>query len=250
MSITRINIDEKGKIYYIILNSDDGRNALDLAAAKKLLHTLHEAERSNCKVVVIYSKSRAFFSSGYEFYELETESNQNDIIEAKKYIDVMNKIVLHIHNSSKLTIAAIHGAAFGTGLNFTLACDYRFAVKNAKLVEGFIGAGLVPDVGASYFLPRLCGPSNVYRRFINGEIIVANEAKQIGLVNEVFENKGEMHEKIVSLSSEIKNKNIIALKKSKELFEIGTYNCLEQQLVCEKKNLIEILEMAKEENYD
>lgn len=245
---TNIEIRYDNSICYITLQSDDGKNSLDLHVAERLLNLLRKAEKSNCKVIVIYSKCRASFSKGYMFTTDKEKNTQEAVAMAEDYIDIMNELILALYYCSKVTIAAIHGAAYGAGLNFTLGCDFRFAVKNAKLVEGFIDAGLIPDVGSNYFLPRLCGLGNIYNYIMSGNIITGLEAKQLGIVNEVFDSKEEMYKKILSMAA-IDLKRVNALKISKTLFDQSMRNSIETQLECEKKYLLKILNTL-EENYD
>ena len=64
---------------------------------------------------------------------------------------------MEIYQSPKITVAAVHGFAYGGGLNIMLACDYRLTVHNAKFIENFLYMGVTPDLSSSYFLTRLIG---------------------------------------------------------------------------------------------
>ena len=83
------------------------------------------------------------------------------------------------------TIAAINGAAIGAGACLTLACDMRFASSNSKIGFTFAKIGLHPGMGADYFLPRIIGTARTFELLMTGDIITADEAYRIGLINHV-----------------------------------------------------------------
>jgi 2-(1,2-epoxy-1,2-dihydrophenyl)acetyl-CoA isomerase len=84
-------------------------------------------------------------------------------------------------------IAAINGPAAGAGLSLACVCDYRIAADSAAFVPGFVGIGLVPDSGGSYFLARLLGPSRAFTWMSTNRRLTAAEAHAWGLVDEVVE---------------------------------------------------------------
>ena len=86
----------------------------------------------------------------------------------------------------KPTLAAIPGAAAGGGLSFALACDIRIASTNAKFTTAFAKIGLWGDYGGSYFLPHLVGAAKARELYFTGDVIDAEAAKQLGLVNHVY----------------------------------------------------------------
>ena len=84
-------------------------------------------------------------------------------------------------------IAAVNGAAAGAGLSLACACDIRIAADNAAFVPGFVGIGLVPDSGGTFFLTRLLGPSRAFAWMTSNRRLSAAEAHAWGLVDEVVE---------------------------------------------------------------
>ena len=87
----------------------------------------------------------------------------------------------------KPVIAAINGAAVGAGLAYALACDRRFAGKNARLSAIFVRLGFAPDCGVTYFLPRIVGVSQALHMLETGAMLGAEEAKAVGLIDELVE---------------------------------------------------------------
>ena len=89
----------------------------------------------------------------------------------------------------KPLIAAVNGAAVGAGLDMALMCDLRFAARSATMCEAYITLGLVPGDGGCFFLPRLVGPAKALELLLSGDVVDAEEALRIGMVNRVVEDE-------------------------------------------------------------
>jgi 2-(1,2-epoxy-1,2-dihydrophenyl)acetyl-CoA isomerase len=129
----------------------------------------------------------------------------------------------------KPIIAAINGLAVGFGLTVTLACDIRIASERAKFGCAFIRIGVTPEFGSSYFMPRLIGSGKAAELAFTGKMIDAQEAAQIGLVNQVVEHKNLMSqsEKIAQTISQMPAE---AVKLTKQVLRKGCHSDLEQAL--------------------
>ena len=92
-----------------------------------------------------------------------------------------------LHEMPKPTLAAIPGPAAGGGLSFALACDLRIASRNAKFTTAFARIGLAGDYGGSYFLPHLVGAAKARELYFTADVINADDARRLGLVNHVYE---------------------------------------------------------------
>lgn len=89
----------------------------------------------------------------------------------------------------KPIIAAVNGVAAGAGFNLALACDVRIAAKTAKFSQAFIRIGLIPDFGGTFFLPRIVGWAKAMELMMTGELLDAEQAKNLGLVNLIVDNE-------------------------------------------------------------
>src|SRR6266446_3049552 len=153
---------------------------------EELLSTLKEAERSeDIRCLIITGAGRAFSAgedvSGLnERYGGDSQPSLGDHLR-KKY----HPMILRIRNIEKPIIARLNGIAAGSGASIALACDIRVASEEAGLKQAFIGVGLVPDSGSSYFLTRMIGPGRALELIMTGKTIPAREAEQLGLINKV-----------------------------------------------------------------
>ena len=103
-------------------------------------------------------------------------------------------MVQHLHEMPKPTVAVIPGPAAGGGLSFALACDIRIAVETAKFTTAFSKIAVSGDYGGSYFLTQLVGTAKARELYFSADVIVAPEALQLGMVNQVYA-EGEFEEK-------------------------------------------------------
>src|SRR5205807_3193952 len=96
-----------------------------------------------------------------------------------------DRTLLAMRDAPQPIIAAVNGAAAGAGMNLALACDLRVASSAARFSQAFVKRGLHPDWGGTYFLPRIVGMAKACELIFTGEIIDAQEALRLGIVNPV-----------------------------------------------------------------
>lgn len=234
-----VRVVDQGAVRYIKLCNKETKNAINVSMAEELLNVIKDANSSDCDYIVLNSECRAFFSKGPDLSELlEVAKDTKSVYKLDKIVSVINECIMELHGSPKFTIAAIHGAAYGGGFNFTFSCDYRICVKSAKFIENFIHMGVSLDLGASYYMPRLCGVTAATELLISGRIFTGEEARTLGLVHEVYDNKKNMMNRVSELTGSITKQKIGAVKKMKELFTCGELSSLQEQLAREKNALI------------
>lgn len=94
-------------------------------------------------------------------------------------------LILGIRELEKPVVAAVNGVAAGAGMSLALACDLRVCAESASFIQAFVRIGLVPDAGASFFLPRLVGLARAAELAMLGDAVSAADALRVGLVNRV-----------------------------------------------------------------
>ena len=132
----------------------------------------------------------------------------------------------------KPVIAAVNGPAAGAGLSFACACDVRVASESATFVPGFIGIGLVPDAGGTWFVHRLLGFARSFEWMTSNTRLSAAEALEWGLVSEVVP-AGSFEARVAELAAEWAARPTLAVGRTKRLFDHASTAALEAQLALE-----------------
>jgi 2-(1,2-epoxy-1,2-dihydrophenyl)acetyl-CoA isomerase len=140
--------------------------------------------------------------------------------------------VLAVRALEKPVIAAVNGACAGAGLSFACACDIRIAADVASFVPGFVGIGLVPDAGGTYFLHRILGASRAFEWMSSNRKLTAAEAHAWGLVSEVVEADA-LPARAAELGAFYASLPTRAIGMTKRLFDHADTASLEEQLEME-----------------
>jgi 2-(1,2-epoxy-1,2-dihydrophenyl)acetyl-CoA isomerase len=185
MSWEHILLDKKDRIATVTLNRPEKMNAFGGLMRQELLEVLeHVAGDPEVRVVVITGAGKAFCVGG-DVTEFVDGSQQALAKENPSERHAMGKAVLAINTMEKPVIASVNGAAAGGGCNLALSCDIIIAGEKARFGQVFTKRGLHPDWGGIYFLPRLVGYAKAAELIFTGEVIDAEEAFKIGMVNKL-----------------------------------------------------------------
>ncbi len=154
-------------------------NALSFKYSEEILKEIEDAEKDPSVTSVTIAGANGFFSAGVDVNDFQkawdpSGTTVRDIIEA-------------IERSSRVFIAAIDGIALGGALELALACDRRVATKRSKLGLPEIKLGLIPGAGGTQRLPRLIAPQEALAMMLKGEIVTADRALELGLIDEIGE---------------------------------------------------------------
>src|SRR3989454_1898538 len=180
--MAEVETSREGAVLTIPLNRPDVLNALNAATHKAVAAGLKEARDPGVRAVVITGAGRGF-CVGQDLTEFR--ESPGDIGERLRGNYHPN--ILAIRALEKPVIAAVNGPAAGAGLSLACACDLRLAADTASFVPAFIGIGLVPDSGGSYFIARLLGAARAFEWMTSNRKLTAAEAHAWGLVTEVVE---------------------------------------------------------------
>lgn len=170
---------EKG-IASVRFNRPEARNALDLLMREELQWVLSDIKgQDDIRVVVITGEGKSFCSGG----DVKTMGGQESLMGGlEREIKIMN-IFYNLAFLEKPVMAGVDGAATGAGLSVVLACDIVIATERAKFGAPFTRVGLLPDTGTTYFLPRVVGLAKAREMIVTGDLVDADEAFRVGLVN-------------------------------------------------------------------
>ena len=184
---TAIRFEAVDAVATITLARPDALNALDAAMKTDLLAAIHEAGHDRTVRVVILTGAGRAFCAGQDLRE-ETVGFGRELRER------FNPIILGLRELDKPVIAAVNGVAAGAGASIAFACDIRLAAEGASFLLAFGRVGLVPDSGATWFLPRLVGPSLAAELIMTTDPLPAADALRVGLVSRVVPDERLMDE--------------------------------------------------------
>ncbi len=185
MNLEHILLEKKEQVALVTLNRPEKLNAFGGRMRQELVEVLNDtAADSQVRVVLITGAGKAFCVGGdvNEFVDGSVQALSKEVSALRP---AMGQAVLAINTMEKPVIAVVNGVAAGGGCNLALACDMRIASEKARFGQVFTRRGLHPDWGGIYFLPRLVGYAKAAELIFSGEVIEAEEALRIGLVNRV-----------------------------------------------------------------
>jgi enoyl-CoA hydratase len=182
MNFENILLEKKNSIAYVTVNRPKVLNALNAATLDELRATLQDIKNDSVvRVVILTGAGEKAFIAGADISEIAQLNGES----GREFAQRGQSVFDLIENLGKPVIACINGFALGGGCELALACTIRIASDNAKLGQPEVKLGVIPGYGGSQRLPRLVGKSIANQILLTGEMISAQEALRIGLVNEV-----------------------------------------------------------------
>jgi enoyl-CoA hydratase/carnithine racemase len=171
----------------LVLDRREHRNSLDLEVLSRLAHELAVARTDSAVRSVILTGANGAFSSGADFALIE-QLSQRPEAEVAELLARHMRVVDMLWALPQPTIAAIDGPAVGAGMSLALACDIRVGSPTTALFPSFIRMGLLPDMGASWLLPRLIGEGAALELLLAGRPIDAERALRMKLVHQLSDD--------------------------------------------------------------
>jgi enoyl-CoA hydratase/carnithine racemase len=197
------------RIFHIILNRTDQRNAINKPMMLEIDRAVDDAERAfntgDARVLIIRAEGRAF-SSGIDLTSMEdyvsqfSENWQQNLFATTA---LLQNILTKIERSSLPSICLLHGYCLGMGLELALACDFRFVAERTKLSLPETRLGIIPDVGGTVRLVKLIGPSRAKEVILTGANIDPLQAEKWGMVNYVIP-KDDLLPRAIAFAEELK----------------------------------------------
>jgi len=210
MTFENILIEKLGRIAIVTVNRPDKLNALNIPTRREILHAFEQLKTDDeVRVVIITGAGPKSFIAGADINEFAgmTAIKQRDVMKSGRAFD-------SVEDFPKPVIAMINGFALGGGCELAMSCDIRVASSNAKLGQPEIKLGIIPGGGGTQRLTRLVGEGKAMELILTGDMISADEAKQLGLVNHVFA-PDELEAKTLELANKIAELSPIALAMAK-----------------------------------
>ncbi len=216
-----------GAVLTITFNRPEVYNAFNRDLHAALREALTEARDAAVRCVVVTGAGKGF-CAGQDLKEFgQVAGSIRDALE-----ETYHPNIRLVRTLEKPVIAAVNGAAAGAGLSFACACDLRVASDAASFVPGFVGIGLVPDSGGTWFVHRLLGFARAFDWMCANTRLSAAEALEWGLVSQVIPAEA-FAERVAELAAEWAARPTLAVARTKQLFEHAFAASLEAQLALE-----------------
>ena len=182
-SADKLLVTLQNGIKRITINRPERRNSVDQETVQLLRDAFQKSENDGSRVVILTGAGDSFCAGADLVARSASDIDNYDVTQMLR--EKVNPTVLAMRALPVPVIARVHGHAVGVGHNYALACDLIIASEQALFGQVFIKVGLMPDGGGTFFLPRLVGYHKAFELMATGEIINAQEAQRLGLVNRV-----------------------------------------------------------------
>jgi 2-(1,2-epoxy-1,2-dihydrophenyl)acetyl-CoA isomerase len=227
--VSEILTERSGAVLTITLNRPEVYNALNRELHAALASALEEAADPDVRAVVVTGAGRGF-CAGQDLNEFRRIGGGI----RERLEETYHPNIRALRALEKPVIAAVNGPAAGAGISLAVACDVRIASSAATFVPGFVGIGLVPDSGSSWFLHHLLGASRAFEWMVSNRRLEADEALAWGLVSEVVPADG-FPKRVEAVAEWYAALPTRAVALSKRLFEHAYTATLEEQLALEAR---------------
>lgn len=219
MEFKNIILEQDQNIAVIKLNRPKALNALNSETLKEINDAIEIIEKDESIYTVIITGEGKAFVAGADISEMKDLNS----IQGREFGILGNKVFRRIETLKKPVIAAVNGFALGGGCELSMACDIRIASVKAKFGQPESGLGITPGFGGTQRLARLVGEGVAKELIFTCDIIKADEALRIGLVNKVVEQEELMNE-AMNMAKKIANNAPKAVAFCKEAINNGIQN--------------------------
>lgn len=202
-----IKVEQKDRITVLTINRPKYLNALN----KEVLEELRSFFKSDAykeTILVLTGQGSKAFVAGADISAMKDMTPA----EAEEFSQLGQEVFKTLYQWPAPTIAAINGFALGGGCELALACDLRIMAKTAKIGQPEIALGIIPGFGGTVFVKQLIGESRAKDLIYTGRQLKAEEALQMGMVNQLAENGEECLQKAMELAENLAKKPPLALR--------------------------------------
>ena len=235
MNYQTIKLERRGSVGLIILNRPESLNALTLEVGNEFKAAVIETRESGARAIILTGAGRAFCAGG-DLREMQKIAEREGRVDAffDEPLQVLNECLILIRETPIPFIAAVNGAASGGGCNLALSCDLVVAGESARFNQAFIKVGLSPDCGGTFILPRLVGWRRATELLMTGDVVSAQQALEMGMINAVVAD-ADLMPQVMTMAEKLASAPTAAIGRIKELLEASANNDYAAQLELERK---------------
>ena len=197
----------------VIINEPKTYNSLSFKTLSELLKSFKKLDKDNNTKVIILEGAGKGFSAGHNLKEIRSLNKKFKYL---KLFNLCSKLMLQIVEGRKPVIAKIHGVAYAAGCQLVASCDLAYSTNTATFATPGVNIGLfcsTPMVAIS----RKVNRKNMMKMLLTGELIKANHAKKIGLINDHF-SESKLNNEVLKLAKKIASKSNLVIKIGKKAF--------------------------------
>jgi enoyl-CoA hydratase len=229
MAYNNIQVEKNAGIAKVVIQRPKAMNALNKETIGELREAFHSLDKdTDTRGIILTGAGEKAFVAGADINELAEMTAEEAKIIAERGQGLFNLI----ETMGKPVAAAINGYALGGGLELAMSCSFRYAAEGARMGQPEINLGLIPGYGGTQRLPRLVGKGRAFEMLLTGEMITAEEAYRIGLVNRVCP-PGELLPDLEKTMAAIVGKSPIMLRFLHNAVNKGTNMTLKDGLALE-----------------
>ncbi len=226
-----ISLDTTGDVGILTINRPSKLNALNIQVHRELKACLTELMRSRLKGLILIGEGEKAFIAGADIAEMKPMMTG----EAEAFSELGQQVTLLLESLPFPTIAAVNGFALGGGFEMAMSCDFIFASKNAVFGLPEVKLGLIPGFGGTQRLARIVGERRAKEMMFSGRNVTSDEAKSLGIVLELFEDKTQLLEGAKNWFKLATVNSGAAIASAKETLRNGLEKTLSEGLKVEAK---------------
>jgi len=214
MSAPSVQVETRGSVALVTLNRPDSANTINLQMAMDLLAAAMTCSRNNTVRAVVLTGAGRNFCFGGDLRAIASEGVEGGYL--RELTGYLHSAVSHFVRMDPPVIAAVNGAAAGAGVGLTAMSDFVLCAKSSKFNLSYTNAGLTPDGGTSFFLPRVIGARRTMEMLLLNRPLLAKQALDWGLVNEIVDD-GDLLERALEIAGQLANGATGAFGQTKRL---------------------------------
>jgi enoyl-CoA hydratase len=228
--LSNVILEKKGRVAVLVINRPQALNALNKDTLLDIQRGVEDVRDDDSIDVLIITGAgdRAFVAGADITFMVEMQP-----MEARNFGQLGSEVLRLIETMEKPVIAAINGFCLGGGCELAMACDFRICSEKAKFGQPEVGLGVTPGFGGTQRLPRIVGIGMAKQLLYTGDIINANEALRIGLVNYVVPSE-DLMSNVMEIAKKIASRGQTSVRLCKAVVNAGMQTDIDSALVIEK----------------